>query len=165
MVSRCTTIEAGCDGGLMSPNDASTAQQPKGTVPSWDLGFPKPGQLVQVTWLEKKPHPAPCLPAIHGLARLDIKSRLVLVNYWICCHYNPDNCTTDLYLLLYCYLEINCLSLNLLGWCLLLYPEPISRQGCYEPLHCSNSGMLLFPASSSPGTEGFCSSQPRENPT
>lgn len=100
-----------------------------------------------------------------AFARLDINSRLVLVNYWICCHYNLDNCTTDLYLLLYCYLEINCLSLKLLGWCLLLYPEAISRQGCYEPLHCPNSGMMLFPASSSPGTEGFCSSQPRENPT
>lgn len=92
------------------------------------------------------------------------------MNYWICCHYDLDNCTTDLYLLLYCYLEINCLSLKLLVWCLLPYPEPISRQGCCKPLHCPNlvrswHTAKLPPVSSCPGTKGFCSSQPRENPT
>lgn len=40
----------------------------------------------------------------------------------------------DLYLLQYCYLEIDCLSLKLLVWCLLSYPKLTSCWGCLKPL-------------------------------
>ena len=30
-----------------------------------------------------------------------------LANSWVCCRYDPDNCATDLYLLLCHYSEIN----------------------------------------------------------
>lgn len=35
----------------------------------------------------------------------DINFSPILVNYWICYHNDPDNCITDLYLLLYWYLD------------------------------------------------------------
>lgn len=50
----------------------------------------------------------------------DINFSSILVNYWICYHNNPDNCTTDLCLLLYRCLEIKCLSLKLVWF---LYPK------------------------------------------
>lgn len=48
-----------------------------------------------------------------------MKFSLVLVSYWIHYFFYLDNCTNDLYLLLYCCGEINYLSLKLLVWCLL----------------------------------------------
>lgn len=53
----------------------------------------------------------------------------VLVTYWVCCGSDLDNCATDPYLLLCCYLEINYWSLKLSVWCWLLYPEPLTQQG------------------------------------
>lgn len=50
----------------------------------------------------------------------------VLVNDCINCHLDLNNCTTDLYLLLYCYSQTNCLSLKLLVWCLSPHPKLLS---------------------------------------
>lgn len=56
----------------------------------------------------------------------DVMFGLVLVSYWICCHFSLDNCTTDMCSFLYYYTEMTCLSLNLLVWDLLTYPESIN---------------------------------------
>lgn len=55
----------------------------------------------------------------------------VLVNYWTCC-FSTDNCTTDWYLLLCCYLDINNLSVKLLVCCLLPYRNA-TQQGHLNP--------------------------------
>lgn len=81
-----------------------------------------------------------CLPAcliamvIYIFASPDIKSSPVLVNYWICCCYSLDNCTSNLSLLPHHDLDINCLSLKLFISCLLSHPKPIIQQGCLKPL-------------------------------
>lgn len=53
----------------------------------------------------------------------------VLVNYWTCC-FSTDNCTTDWYLLLCCYLDINNLSYQQNCWSVV----------CYHILNCNSAG-------------------------
>lgn len=59
----------------------------------------------------------------------------MLLSYSISCCKNTDNYTPDLYLLLQHYLEINCLSLKLLVWCLLPYLESVTWWGHLKPLY------------------------------
>ena len=61
----------------------------------------------------------------------------VLPSYCFSWCNNPDNHTPDPYLWPQYYLEINCLSLKLLIWCLLLYLEPVTWWGHLKPLHAT----------------------------
>lgn len=125
---------------LTSPDSASAAQQQKGLSEQGVWRSPRP---LAGPSTEKKPYPASCPPSwkvVKVFACPDINFSPILGNYWICYDNNPDNCTTDLYLLLYCYLEINCLSLKLL-WFLLQYPRLIKTwQGHLKPLQYNTHG-------------------------
>lgn len=60
---------------------------------------------------------------------------IVLLTYCISSCSNLDNHSPGLYLILQCYLEINCLSLKLLVWCLLPYLESVTQWCHLKPFY------------------------------
>lgn len=70
---------------------------------------------------------------IHVPACSDMKFGPELVNSWVCCRYDADNCATDLYLLLCHYSEINGRPLKLSVGSLSSHPKPAPWRGCLRP--------------------------------